>query len=350
MSKESFVPGKYVLAWQAPVNGGGDPNCCGYDWQICNLEDTDCKTPVDSGTTRVTGASTSKVTWGDTYNVMVRANNVYGVGPWAAAQLTAGGGTLQSIVFGQTVDNSGKVIVPLSTSSSNIEIWAGVTQQATVNQLIATLTLTQLRNGKTVYTTNFRMSSQLNNNLPVFLGTANNITIQMNDVFKAYIYIQKPNGDAFTDGQGTIQISGSKPGPVTGIMWGYIPFGSPDAPSPEDLHCKQSIQLIMNSISGQGGTVKNGSYMAGLYMNNNFPADPNGYRTCNAQQRGMIKAFAMARPPNDITRTCVQAIPDTAKILNGPEEQCGAAQAYDFLKTTKDTFWVSGCSYSQWKC
>ena len=228
-TKENFVPGKYVITWQAPASNGGDPTCCSYDWQVCSLEDKTCSTPVDSGKVSATTASTSKVSWGDTYNVMVRANNKYGPGSWTSVQLTAGGGVMESVVFGESISTSGQVLVPLSSSSQTVQVWTNTPSGSSIspNTRVATISWSIVRGGSIYFNRSLTMNSSLNGSSDIFMLSyplLYPISLQDGDVIKAYIYVTEQNGNPFADIQGSVQISGSVPGAVTGLKWTYVPL------------------------------------------------------------------------------------------------------------------------------
>lgn len=328
---EPFVPGRYVIAWQIPKDKGGDPQCCGYDWQVCTLEDTKCANPVDSGSIPspqgVPVASTSKVNWGDTYNIMVRAKNSAGTGPWTTAQLTAGGGTLSAITIAQSIAADGTVTTPLSPNSTQVMVWASIAQNQSVspNTMKAIATVTQIRGGKTIDSVNNEaMVSGVSGGQDTFTLTLTGLSIQVGDVFKAYIYVQTQDGSAFTDGQGSLSISVSAPGSVTGITWAYMPYGSPDSPPPALLGCDPAIQ-VMNSQVGLPAQ----STFATSFMNGAVSAGTT-FSQCNSFQKGQIIMTANAQPPSDPSRSCSSALTSAnALIQNGDKnEKCGAYSQY----------------------
>lgn len=216
---EKYTAGTYVITWREPSDTGGDPDCCGYDWQMCSVSDKDCESPIDGGTVTTPTASTDKASWGETYTIRVRAVNALGPGPWASSNLSTGSGALTSITFGETISENGNVEKQLTVSSRQISVWIGTTKSA-IPKLSATLFLTQMRGSSTIGTYKIPMTYGSFSNLGNFSATIPNISIQNEDVFNAYIYVVDGN-KAWADSQGAIVVKENMPGTVSGITWTY---------------------------------------------------------------------------------------------------------------------------------
>jgi hypothetical protein len=342
---EPFVPGRYVIAWQIPADKGGDPQCCGYDWQVCTLEDKQCASPVDSGSIAARGvpvAATSKVNWGDTYNIMVRAKNSAGTGPWTTAQLTAGGGVLSAITMAQAVAADGTVTTPLSSNSTQLMVWTSIAQNQSVNPntMKATATVTQIRNGKIIDSSNNEaMTAAISGGQDTFTLTLTGLTIQVGDVFKAYIYVQTQDGSAFTDGQGSLSISVSAPGSVTGITWAYMPYGSPDSPPPALLGCDDAIQYLNAGLSMSQASAFATTFMAGT------PFKGATFDQCNAYQKGQVIMSASATPPSDPSRTCSAAVVAANNLVGtNPNEACAAYNQFIGPVSSSGATWSEACT------
>jgi hypothetical protein len=326
---EPFIDGKYVLEWTQPQNTGGDPKCCGYDWQICELEDKSCAKPVDSGSVKqgsALTASTTKVDWGNTYNVMVRANNMYGSGEWTTVQLIAGGGTLESVVFGQEIDKDGNVTIPVSASSTQVMVWAAISAKESkgAGNLAAEVNFHQLRDGKTVATVSGTMAGGTSSSgQDTFTGVFQNINANDKDVFKAAIYVVGKDGSVFTDGTGSITVSGSAPGAVGKITFKYVPLGATIGPS-KQIDCEKDLNSIYAAMVGPQGSLQNASRLAYSLVQ-----DPKSdYSLCNSGEKGAMLTYMYSAPPDDPDRQCAQAITLLDSVLTTPEEQCSAYYTY----------------------
>ncbi|HMP30806.1 MAG TPA: hypothetical protein PKD85_14465 [Saprospiraceae bacterium] len=344
---EGYISGKYVLEWSKPQNTGGDPKCCGYDWQICNLEDKTCATPVQSGSVgpgQPLTADITKVDWGNTYNVMVRAKNIYGNSDWTTAQLVAGGGTLENIVFGQSVDKDGNITVPINASSKQITIWAAISAKESkgVGNLAARTSLTQIRDNRTVAFSEGTMTSGTSSTgQDTFTLTFQGINTQDEDVFKGYVFVADTKGSAFTDGTGSSTVSGSVPGSVGNITLKYLALGAPiPGQNPIQISCQQDINMIYQQLIGPNGGIQTASAyaLAGIINNPN-----SGYSYCTETNKGYILMFANAAPAADPTRTCQQAITLVDPLLTTPEAQCGASLAMSDISNTSSTY-MNTCS------
>lgn len=258
---ENYTAGTYVITWQPPTDNGGDPNCCGYDWQMCDSSDAECKTPIDGGTVTTPTASTSKANWGKTYTIRIRAVNATGAGPWASASLAAGTGALTSITFGQTITEDGNVGTPLTPGSKQISVWVGTTRVA-VPGLEATLSLTQSRNNAVVETYKVQMTYGSFSGSGNFLSIIPNVSIENNDVFNAYIYVTDAKKEAWADAQGNVVVKEGTPGAVAGISWSYKPAGA----------CTTSDQCPSDSTVCVAGscTVQN------VFLVRQFTSSPDG--------------------------------------------------------------------------
>ncbi len=351
-----FVPGNYVISWQAPMDNGGDTTCCGYDWQVCALEDTECKTPVDSGSvapgaTKV--AYTTKVTWGDTYNVMIRAKNIYGPGPWTTAQLVAGGGTIDAITFGEIVDANGNVVKPLNPSSTNIMVFASINEKESLptNTLNAVITAYIKRgNSQIPLLTKLQMKPGMSGGKNTFLanGLLNSHYFKNGDVIKADIYITTSKNAPFTESQASYTLTGTVPGAVSGIIWTYIPFGSP-SPFNKPLGCQDAIDHI-NTILTAGGTPTSTLSLASASAKELIASSD--YQMCSDYQKGYALVVSTASPP----ATCVDILIATNPLLSSNAQKCGAYDGYYKMRPLLTgtcfndpinptiTSWQQGCS------
>lgn len=351
---EPFIDGKYVVEWTQPQNTGGDPKCCGYDWKICELEDKGCTKPVDSGSIKqgsALTASTTKVDWGNTYNVMVRANNMYGSGEWTSVQLVAGGGTLESVVFGQEIDKDGNVTVPVSASSTQVMVWAAIdaSESKGAGNLSALVRFNQLRDNKTVATVTGSMTGGTSSSgQDTFTSVFQNINANNKDVFKASIYVVEKGGNVFTDGTGSTTVSGSVPGGVGKITFKYSPLGATIGPS-KQIDCEKDLNDIYAALLGPQGSMQNASRLAYSLVQ-----DPKSdYSLCNSREKGAMLAYMYAAPPDDPNRTCTTAMSLLDPLLTNPEEQCGAYNAmasaganryfYACLNTPAFQGWGAAC-------
>ena len=326
-----FVSGKYVIQWKAPSNNGGDSSCCGYDWQVCTLDDKTCSKPVDSGSVKAGSplkAYTSKVDWGVTYNVMVRANNKYGDGPWSTAQLKAGGGVFQTIVMAEKIGQSGNIIIPASSTSKNLMIWASISpgQSKGAGNLAATATLTQIRNGKNVDRVIGVMTSGTYNGQDTFVSDFETLDIIDGDIFDVYIYVVDSTKQPFTDGEASITVTGSVPGAVGGITFSYEDVGY-GAGEPVLISCSGDLNYINSLAVGPNGSLAAASAAAGKLVNN----PDSQYKACTPIEKGMYLMWVNALPPSDPTRSCDTALKVTDGMLTSPAEQCGAWDVYSTI-------------------
>lgn len=227
--KEYFTPNPYKISWQAPANNGGDPKCCSYDWQVCNLSDTTCLNPVDFGTTSDLSVETTKLDWATTYNIRVRASNVSGKGDWATAQLSTGDGKIDSIVFGEAINGDGTVTMPLySGTGINVVVWTSMkTGAVSPNTLKATATITAMRGSTQLFSHVIPLNSATSGDLDTFMGdfSSNKIPLvvfQKGDVVSADIYIVDAKGDIVTEAlSSTPPITNGPPGAISGIKLTY---------------------------------------------------------------------------------------------------------------------------------
>jgi hypothetical protein len=317
---EDFVSGRYQISWSAPVNNGGDSKCCGYNWQICQTTDQTCASPIDSGTVAAGSqlvAYTSKVDWNQTYNVMVRANNKYGNGPWSTAKLTTGGGVLNSIVIGQSIDQGGNITIPVSAGSPTVMIWTSITGSPI--GLNARATISQNRNGVNISNNTLGMEANSYNGQATLTGSLNGLSILDGDVISVYIYVVKTNMP-FTDGSASITVTGSVPGAVSNISLLYQPQGSSSNQPPVLIDCSGDLAYISSLLTGQNGSLAAASSAAGYLLQN--PSSQ--YLSCTDYEKGMYIMWANALPPSDPARTCSTAIAAADSAITSKAQQCGA--------------------------
>jgi hypothetical protein len=228
-NKENLTPSPYKISWQAPSNNGGDPKCCSYDWQVCNLSDTGCLNPVDSGTTSNLSVETTKLNWATTYNIRVRASNVSGKGDWATVQLSTGDGEIDSIVFGESINSDGTVTMPLySGTGINVVVWTSMkTGSVSPNTLKGTATVTATRGDAQLFSHSIPLVSATSGDLDTFMGdfSSNKIPLvvfQKGDLVSADIYIVDAKGNVVTEALSTTSpITNGPPGAISGIKLTY---------------------------------------------------------------------------------------------------------------------------------
>lgn len=247
-----FTPNPYVLSWNAPTNNGGDPNCCGYDWQICT--DATCKTIVDSGTTTKTSAETTKLSWATSYTVQVRATNVAGSGAWTSANLSTGDGTVSSVAIGSAISEDGIVTSPLSAGpAQNIAVWTSLSAgSVSPNTLVGYAQIIITRGGKAQPAIVMELVSGNKGAVNTFEGdilSANGQTVLINqgDVITVVVSIFTSAQQIVTEATASVTVTTTVPGNPTGLALTY--GGTPPPLSP-------NVALVYQGL----GYVKSGQY------------------------------------------------------------------------------------------
>lgn len=260
---EFLTPSPYVISWSAPaMTGGNGSNCCTYDWQVC--ADTACKTIIDSGTTasNVTSASTTKLDWGQTYTVQVRANNKYGPGAWSQSSLTTGNGTLSQVTIGGTVTPSGTVVWPLSAGSS-IGFYTILNSGFTPGERLNGSVWATITRGSTVYTicpegaappcSQIPMVSSSDGSFFVNIGTDSLpvAATMIGDIVNVDILITTSDyKTVISEITATATVSGSVPGTVTSISISYAPKNVPAKPSWYQVNAKYYNGTPITNVTG----------------------------------------------------------------------------------------------------
>lgn len=126
-NRENFTTNGFAvgITWQPPIQNGGDPNCCGYKWAVCqgsSCDPTDTSTVIKSGTSSSGTAGfwldvPTDVQYNTQYTAVIQATNVTGDGPWTPITFTTPiqTSTLIEIATG-TVDYSSVSNLPQSFS------------------------------------------------------------------------------------------------------------------------------------------------------------------------------------------------------------------------------------------
>lgn len=260
-----FTPSPYVLSWIAPSNNGGDPNCCGYDWQICS--DEKCTNVVDSGTTKSTSVETTKLSWATTYTVQVRATNISGPGEWTSASLTTGDGTVSSIVIGSKISSAGVIQTPLSAGpSQNIAVWTSLSKgSVSPNTLQGYAQLTITRGGVAQPPLVIQLSSKVLGEIDIFQGdliSANwsSVVLNQGDTVTADISIFTSTNEIVTEATASTTVTTTVPGNVTGLSLVYSATPPPLA-SNESAIVSQGLEYVkadqFPSLSAMIATLSN---------------------------------------------------------------------------------------------
>lgn len=225
-SLDFFTPSPYILSWQPPTDNGGDPGCCGYDWQICG--DNACATIVDSGSTRATSIQTTKLDWATTYNVWVRATNVSGQGPWTKAVLSTGDGVVSSVAIGASLTPTGPPLPALSAGpGKNIAVWTSLSKGSVLpNTLKGSAKITITRSGVTQPAMLIPLESSVTGTVDVFDGDLSSsgvplVTLLKGDVVTADVLIFTSGGEIVTEATSSVTITTMVPGSVTGLSLTY---------------------------------------------------------------------------------------------------------------------------------
>lgn len=325
---ENYTAGTYVITWQKPTNTGGDPNCCSYDWQLCENTDSECNSPVDSGTVSGLTASTNKAIWGKSYIIRVRSINAAGHGPWASVNVKAGGGSLTSVTFGQSIKPDGSVSIPLAAGSPQVEIWVG-TKVAPISGLQGELILTQTRNGNVVqtYKTKMTYGDLAGNGMGAFLVTIQNVNVVTNDVFNAVINVTDAKAEIWADAEGSITIKEGVPGMVSGISWSYQPSGT------NTNACSSSTECPGDDICVTGACVAQKILLVQTF---NVSADgktggPTGWYLAWSGQPGKVYAYTIQSVKGSSLKQA-----GTAAVENTPMGWFGSALVAGQISPSED--------------
>lgn len=229
--KELFTINPYIISWQKPTDGG-DPQCCGYNWQVCS--DPSCANIVDEGevandTGNVVRAKALKLEWNTKYTIRVKANNIYGPGEWVSAELSTGDGVFSSIRVAEALGESGTIITPISAGPRNVSIWASMNQGSeTPNAFKASGKVVVGRGTSVIYQQRMDLESSydVTSKSDIFSGDFASqgipkFTFEVGDIIFITILVWDEKGNVITEGYSEMNVTQDVPSNVSGITLSY---------------------------------------------------------------------------------------------------------------------------------